>query len=131
MRKGLWTAAMKFIFTARKLTLLRNAASRFRLGSRAAATLNPSPAPPAGTVYVPVSRPDAIAELCLPTGEEQIDTLHMILIDLIQKNFIGAVRFPDQTLRYYATESGRKYVEGVLQENIEALLERILRDGHA
>lgn len=122
---------MKFIFTSRTLTRLRNAASRLRPGSHAAPELNPSPAPPAGTSYVPVSRPDAIAELCLPTGEEQMDTLHMILIDLIQKNFIGAVRFPDQTLRYYATESGQKYVEEVLQENVEALLERILRDGHA
>lgn len=122
---------MKFIFIGQKLTLLRNAASRLHLGSHAAPARNPSPAPSAEIVYVPVSRPDAIAELCLPTGEEQIDVLHTILIDLIQKNFIGAVRGPDQTLRYYATESGRKYVEEVLQENVEALLERILRDGHA
>lgn len=122
---------MKYIFTIRKLLRLHNAVSRLHPESHAAADLNPSPASPARTEYVPVSRPDAIAELCLPTGEEQMDALHMILIDLIQKNFIGAVRFPDQSLRYYATESGQKYVEEVLQGNVEALLERILRDGHA
>lgn len=118
---------MKFIFTGLKLTRLRNAVSRLHPGSSAAAESNLSPASPAETGYVPVSRPEAIAELCLPTGEEEIDNLHMILIDLIQKNLIGAVRFPDQSLRYYATESGRKYVEEVLGE----ALERILRDGHA
>lgn len=118
---------MKFIFTIREFLQLRNAASRVRT----AANLNPPSVPPVGTEYVPVTRPDAIAELCLPTGDEQMDSLHMILIDLIQKNFIGAVRFPDHTLRYYATDSGKKYVEDVLQGNVEALLERILRDGHA
>ena len=121
---------MLFIFTTRKL--LRNAASRFLRGSPAAPDLNQSPVSPAKTEYVPVSKPDAISELCLPTGDEQLDNLHVILIDLLQRNFIAAVRMDeDQTLRYYATDSGKKYVKEHLQDAVETLLERILGDGHA
>jgi hypothetical protein len=119
---------MLSIFTTRKL--LRNATSRFLRGSSAAPDLNQSPVSKAE--YVPVSKPDAISELCLPSGDEQLDNLHVILIDLLQRNFIAAVRMDeDQTLRYYATDSGKKYVKEHLQDAVETLLERILGDGHA
>lgn len=122
-----WT---RFIFTARKLTQLLNAVSRSRKDQFAAPELNPSPVSTANLTYIPVSKPDVIAQLCIPTGDEQIDHIHVILIDLVQKDLIGAVRIKDgdNTLRYYATQAGKKFVGEQFQEAIDTLLERIFGD---
>lgn len=121
-----WT---RFISTTRKLTQLLNAAFRSRKDQSAVPGLNRSPASTANQTYIPVSKADAIAELCVPTGDEQIDYIHVILIDLIQKDLIGAVRTEnDNTLRYYATSTGKKFVEEHFQGAIDTLLERIFGD---
>ena len=97
--------------------------------SGAAPTPNASPAPNVNKAYIPVSKPDAIAQLCFPTGDEQLDYLHVILIDLVQKDLIGVVRTEnDPTLRYFATQTGKEYVETHFKQTIEALLGRIFGD---
>jgi hypothetical protein len=86
----------------------------------------PSPVSPA---YIPVNKPDAIAELCLPTGSVQMDEVHIILIDLLQKDLIAAVcTDADPTLRYSATDKGQKLVEDHLRHTVDDMLGRIFDD---
>lgn len=118
-----------FTSTGRKLTRLLNAASRSRKGSSAAQELNQSPASNAGTTYTEIGIPEAIAELCLPTGDEHLDYLHVILIDLVQKGFIQAVRVPEDThLRYIATQAGKQFVEEQLQYSVDEFLQGMTGD---
>jgi hypothetical protein len=109
-----------------------DAASPSQTVSPAVPAPSPSPAPDAKPVYIPVSKADAIARLCLLTDDPQLDHLHVILIELIQKDLIGAVHAEtDDTLRYFATENGKKFVDEHLHQAVDALLERIFGDqGH-
>lgn len=84
---------------------------------------------PAQPVYVPVSKPDAIAKLCIPTGDELMDEVHTVLIDLLQKDLIYAVCTEDDPmLRYSATSAGKQYVEDQLQQAVDDMLGRMFDD---
>lgn len=100
--------------TSRKITRILNAVFPGTLGSSAVPQSNMSPAWPAKTyidkTYTDVTVPDAVGELSVPTGDERLDFLHTILIDLLQKNFIRGVRMGDGSLSYLATDAGRSYV---------------------
>lgn len=79
--------------------------------------------------YLPVSKADAIARLCVQTGDERIDDIHSVLIDLIQQDLIYAVCTEDDpTLRYSATELGMSYVRNHLQNAVDDLLGGIFDD---
>jgi len=122
----------QFTSTGRKLTRLLSAAFQYRKASPVAPELNQSPASNAGPAYTEIGKAEAIAELCLPTGDMNLDNLHVILIDLIQKGFIQAVRITeDPHLRFIATEAGKQFVEDKFGEAVDTLLERIFNDnGH-
>lgn len=79
--------------------------------------------------YVDIPPPDAIAKLCQPTGDEDLDNLNMILIDLIQRGLLKAVHAEhEETFRYLATEAGHKYVEEHLGIAVEKFLQGIFGD---
>lgn len=119
----------RFTFIGRKLTQLRNAAFPSPPVSPAAPVPSPSPAPRAEISYIPVSKADAIAKLCEPTGDELLDEIHIVLIDLLQRDYIYAVcTATDPALRYSATDAGKKYVEENLQQAVDDLLGRIFDD---
>lgn len=48
----------------------------------------------------PVSIADAVAELCQPTGDEDMDFLYATLIDLLQKGHLKPARDKWGTLRF-------------------------------
>lgn len=60
--------------------------------------------------YTNVTVPDATGELSVPTGNDRQDSLHSILIDLLQWKFIQAVRMSDGSLSYLATQAGKQYI---------------------
>lgn len=99
----------------------RDAASRSSRESPAAPTQGMSPASPAKIHYVDVSSADAIAQLCVSTGSEDLDFVHTILIDLIQKKLIRAVYW-NGALGYLATEAGHEYVNKYFGEAVEQFL---------
>jgi len=69
-----------------------------------------SPAWPVKIDYDHVPVPDAVRELSVPTGDENLDFLHVILIGLLNDGFIYSVRRKDGTLGHVATELGRQQV---------------------
>lgn len=125
-----WGSTYLSTFMSRSLTRLRNAVSRYRKGSFAAPDPNRSPARNAETVYIDVPSPDAIAILCQPTGSEQLDFIHSIIIDLIQMGLLKAVRTGngDSAIGYLATEAGNRYVQEHLGLAVDAFLNGIFND---
>lgn len=69
-----------------------------------------SPAVPArdtSPAYASVAIADAVAELCLPTGDSQLDKTHSMLIDCVQYGYVKAVRDAEGRLRFGLTQVGR------------------------
>lgn len=114
-------SSRRFTIISRSLTRLASAVSPSRMGSRSAPASNPSPAPDAATLdqeYDPVASCDAVAEICAKVLHYDHDK---VLIDLLQKGLIQAVRNKDTLeLGYLPTEQGIRMVE----ENRE-MLQRI------
>jgi hypothetical protein len=65
---------------------------------------------------VGVVKADAIAELCMPTGDVQLDGIHVALIDLIQSGLIECVRDDAGNLRFGTTPAGKQRVQEILGE---------------
>lgn len=88
-----------------------------------------SPACPAETVWKVVDLPEAVAELCIPTGDAQLDYINVILIDLMQRGYIQAVKFNgDHCLRFMPTAAGHAFVEQYLNGLVDQFLEVTFRD---
>lgn len=72
--------------------------------------------------------PEVIAELCIPSGDQRVDFVHSILIDLIQHGYIRAVRNVEKGLGYLATDEGHKYVEETLSQQVDEFLGVMFND---
>lgn len=61
--------------------------------------------------FQPVGIADAVAELAIPTENEDTDALHEALIDLIQQGLVHTTRgTEDGKLRYGITKAGLRRV---------------------
>lgn len=100
---------------------------RLRRESPAAPTSGQSPASTAKTKYPEVPLSSAVAELCAETGNEKQDFVNNVLIDLLQKGRIKAVRVEGE-LGYLPTYEGIKYLNDTLAEMVDDALEGIFGD---
>lgn len=63
----------------------------------------------------PVGIADAVAELAVPTRDEDVDAIHAALIDLVQQGLVNVSRGTDDgKLRYGITKAGLSRVLGML-----------------
>jgi hypothetical protein len=71
---------------------------------------------PGEEVYTRVAKADAIAELCIPTGDPMQDGTHVAVIDLIQDGLVDCVRDSQGRLRYTVTPLGKAKIQEILAE---------------
>jgi hypothetical protein len=71
---------------------------------------------PGEEVYTRVAKADAIAELCIPTGDPMQDGTHVAVIDLIQDGLVDCVRDSQGRLRYTVTPLGKAKIQAILAE---------------